>query len=319
MRQKLNSHLVRGRERKVGNRAVGEAALDEVFIDEITVPASDGYLLAATLFLPRRAKTHAVLINSAAAVPRKIYRGFAGYLAQQGCAVLTYDYRGTGDSRPKAAVGDKRKPLAGFRASMSDWAELNIAAAVGWMRERYRNLPLNYVGHSFGGQALGLLCNNTEVSRALLIAAQAGYWKLMASPERYRVYAMLKLVGTPLTRLLGYAPGWSGLGEDLPRDVFLQWVSWVTRKRYLLDDPRLTELENFPHYRGAMRALCLSDDPWATRAAVELLCSGFTSIEPEIITITPANLSTIGHLGFFRAEHRDTLWRDAAEWIQATT
>ena len=68
-----------------------------------------------------------------------------------------------------------------------------------------------------------------------------------------------------------------------------------------------------------MRALCLSDDPWATRAAVELLCSGFTSIEPEIITITPTNLSTIGHLGFFRAEHRDTLWRDAAEWIQATT
>ena len=97
---------------------MGEAALDEVFIDEITVPASDGYLLAATLFLPRRAKTHAVLINSAAAVPRKIYRGFAGYLAQQGCAVLTYDYRGTGDSRPKAAVGDKRKSLAGFRASI---------------------------------------------------------------------------------------------------------------------------------------------------------------------------------------------------------
>ena len=90
---------------------MGEAALDEVFIDEITVPASDGYLLAATLFLPRRAKTHAVLINSAAAVPRKIYRGFAGYLAQQGCAVLTYDYRGTGDSRPKAAVGDKRNGI----------------------------------------------------------------------------------------------------------------------------------------------------------------------------------------------------------------
>ena len=39
------------------------------------------------------------------------------------------------------------------------------------MRDRYRALPLNYVGHSFGGQALGLLANNTEVSRALLIAA----------------------------------------------------------------------------------------------------------------------------------------------------
>ena len=46
----------------------------------------------------------------------------------------------------------------------------------------------------------------------------------MASPERYRVYAMLNFVGLPLTRLLGYAPGWGGLGEDLPKGVFEQWV-----------------------------------------------------------------------------------------------
>jgi len=57
---------------------VGEAAPDDVFIDDITFPAADGYLLGATLFLPRGAKRHAVLINSATAVPRKIYRGFAG-------------------------------------------------------------------------------------------------------------------------------------------------------------------------------------------------------------------------------------------------
>jgi predicted alpha/beta hydrolase len=68
-----------------------------------------------------------------------------------------------------------------------------------------------------------------------------------------------------------------------------------------------------------MRALCLSDDPWATRAAVELLCSGFISIKPEILTIAPAEVGAtkIGHFGFFRPEHRDTLWRGAAEWIEA--
>jgi predicted alpha/beta hydrolase len=27
--------------------------------------------------------------------------------------------------------------------------------------------------------------------------------------------------------------------------------------------------------------------------------------------------SGIGHMGFFRPEHRDTLWRGAAEWIEA--
>jgi predicted alpha/beta hydrolase len=299
---------------------VAEATIEDVFIDDITFPAVDGYLLAATLFLPIRAKRHAVLINSAAAVPRKIYRGFAGYLARRGCAVLTYDYRGIGDSRQKAMVGyNKPKSLVGFKASMSDWATLDTAAAVAWMRERYQHLPLNYVGHSFGGQALGLLPNNTEVSRALLVAAQAAHWKLMASPERYRVYAMLNYFGTPLTRLLGYAPGWGGLSQDLPRDVFLQWVRWVMSKRYLLDDPDLTALENFPRYTGALRALCLSDDPWATRPAIELLCSAFTSSNPEILTITPDDVGVkkIGHFGFFRPEHRDSLWRGAAEWIEA--
>jgi predicted alpha/beta hydrolase len=49
-----------------------------------------------------------------------------------------------------------------------------------------------------------------------------------------------------------------------------------------------------------------------------MLCSGFTSIKPDILTVTPADIGAarIGHFGFFRPEHRDTLWRGAAEWIQ---
>jgi len=137
---------------------VTDAESDNVFIDDITFPAEDGYVLGATLFLPLGAKQHAVLINSATAVPRKIYRKFAGYLARRGCAVLTYDYRGIGDSRQRALTGYvKPKSLVGFKASMADWAALDVTAAVKWMRERYHSLPLTYVGHSFGGQALGLL------------------------------------------------------------------------------------------------------------------------------------------------------------------
>jgi predicted alpha/beta hydrolase len=322
LRQKPNSHLVAGDRIKGGRggNAVAEPALDDVFIDDITLPATDGYPLAATLFLPRGAKRHAVLINSATAVQRRIYRGFAGYLARRGCAVLTYDYRGTGDSRQKGMTGyNQAKSLVGFKGAMSDWAAQDVTAAVAWMRERYKTLPFAYVGHSFGGQVLGLLPNNSEIARALLIAAQAGYWKLMAAPERYRVYAMLNLWGVPLTRMLGYTPAWTGLGMDLPKDAFLQWVSWVMSPRYLFDDKNLASLQNFANYRGALRALCMSDDPWATRPAVELLCSGFTAITPEIITVTPQDTGAaeIGHLGFFRPEHRDTLWRGAAEWIEA--
>lgn len=299
---------------------MAEAELDDVFIDDITFQAEDGFVLGATLFLPRGAKRHAVLINSATAVPRRIYRKFAGYLARRGSAVLTYDYRGIGDSRPRALVGNnKPKSLSGFKASMVDWAALDVTAAVKWMRERYHTLPLTYVGHSFGGQALGLLANNNEIKRTLMVAAQAGYWKLMFSPERYRVYALLNFAGMPLTKVFGYMPGWAGVGEDLPKAVFEQWTRWVTSPRYLFDEPNLKALSNFTVYKGALRSIHLSDDPWATRPAIELLCSGFKATTPDIITITPqdAGVEKIGHLGFFRPEHRDTLWRGAAEWLEA--
>ena len=63
-----------------------DAALDDVFSDDITLPAADGYPLAATLFLPRGAKRHAVLISSATAVPRKIYRGISPPIWRTGAA-----------------------------------------------------------------------------------------------------------------------------------------------------------------------------------------------------------------------------------------
>jgi predicted alpha/beta hydrolase len=302
-----------------GVLGVIDIAREEAYSDDIIVPAADGYKLAATLFLPRGPKRHAVLINAATATPRKIYRGFAGYLAGRGCAVLTYDYRGIGGSRLRDVLGyDQPKSLAGFKASMADWAALDITAAVAWMRQRYGHLPLTYVGHSFGGQALGLLANNAEISRALLVASQAAYWKLMAAPERYRVYAAMKLAGVPLTRVLGYAPGWAGIGEDLPKEAFLQWTRWVMSPRYLFDDEDLAGLCNFVNFKGAMRALCFTDDPWATRPAVELLCTGYTSTQPDIVSVTPAaaGVAGIGHFGFFRPDHRATLWYDAMEWIQ---
>ena len=252
--------------------------LDDVFVDDITFPAADGYSLGATLFLPRGAKRHAVLINSATAVPRKIYRGFAGYLARRGCAVLTYDYRGIGDSRQKSLTGyNQPKSLVGFKASMSDWAALDVTAAVG-LDARALQRPAARLCRPFlrrpGARAAA---NNTEVSRALLIAAQAGYWKLMASPERYRVYALLNFVGAPLTRLLGYAPGWIGLGEDLPKGVFLQWVGWVMSPRYMFDDPSAhgawrisrstrarcarSAFPTIPGRRGRRSNCCVRDSP----------------------------------------------------------
>lgn len=282
---------------------------DEILVQDTTFPALDGYTLAATVFAPPRMPTHAVLINAATAVPRKIYKPFATDLARRGATVMTYDYRGVGGSAPKS--------LKGFPARMRDWAALDVTAAVAHLRQVWPNLPLCYVGHSFGGQALGLIPNNAEVSRALFIASQAGYWGLCAPPENYRIWAFLKFLGRPLTRVLGYAPGAIGLGESLPRDVFLEWTSWVMQKRYFFDDPTLDALNNFPNYRGPLRALGIDDDPWATPAAIDLLVGRLINAAAERVQIDPEKFGRgrIGHFGFFRQERRETLWRPETDWL----
>ena len=149
--------------------------MSDILVQDTTIAARDGYALAATVFAPQDPPRGAVLINSATAVPRKIYRGFATYLAQQGFTVLAYDYRGTGGSRPAS--------LRGFDVRMRDWAALDVAAAITHMRAVWPKLPLAVVGHSFGGQAVGLVPNNTEISRVLLVASQAGYWACCIRPR----------------------------------------------------------------------------------------------------------------------------------------
>src|ERR1700682_3969757 len=114
--------------------------------------AADGYSLGATLRRPATGPQKGfVLIASATATPRHYYGRFATYLAERGFGVMTFDYRGIGDSRPPS--------LRGFECRMRDWAALGITAVVDFAA-REAGAPLLYVGHSYGGQALGLPSHN---------------------------------------------------------------------------------------------------------------------------------------------------------------
>src|SRR4051794_33825871 len=134
---------------------------------DLVIPALDGFPLAATLYRPAAPPRRLVVVNSAMGVRRQFYGAFAAFLAGRGYAALCYDYRGIGGStgRPTGA------------ARLGDWGERDFAGVLAWARQAHPRAAIGCVGHSLGGQLVGLAEEAGRIDAFLAVAAQSGYWR----------------------------------------------------------------------------------------------------------------------------------------------
>lgn len=281
---------------------------------QLTIPAIDGFELAATLFQPADVPPQALVIfNSATGVPRRFYKRYAEFLAREGFAALIYDYRGIGESRPA--------DIRSFSAVMSDWGNLDITGVLQWAAAQFASTPRVTIGHSVGGQMFGIAANNHTVSGMLLIGSQSGDWRLWPGITKYRLAFVYYAAIPALTHLFGYFPSSRvGMGEDLPPKIALQWAEIGRTKGYIRGAFGPEVADRFTNFRGRMLAYSFSDDWYAPKEAVDGLLGYYSSAERSHRHVRPADLQThaIGHFGFFRDQFRETLWRDTADWIRET-
>lgn len=284
----------------------------DLFVDKgLRIPALDGYRLAATLYEPDPAHDRdvAVVISSATAVRRGYYDAYARFLAGRGFWVLTFDYRGIGDSRPKR--------LSRFRATATQWGEEDLAGAIRWVSDHLQPKKLLAVGHSIGGQILGLTINAGKVDAMLAVASQSGYWGHWPSPSRYRMAFNWWVAVPVVSRLWGYLPGYFGTKEDLPGGVAREWASWCRNPDYLHGRGG-ERLRSYDRFRGPLLAYSFDDDPYAPRTAVESLLAGYRNARVTHRHLSPADVGApaLGHFGFFREGFRGTLWAESAAWLE---
>lgn len=270
---------------------------------ELRLRARDGYGLAATFH--RGAGPDCVVIAGATGVKRQFYGPFARFLVEKGFSALTLDYRGIGGSRPPGN-------LRGFTARMEDWGMLDLDAALAWAVDIARPRRLLVVGHSVGGQLLGLADHADLVDAAAFIGSQSGYWGHWPLGTRLGIGALWFALIPALSPLVGRFPSSKlGLGEDLPRGVAQQWARWGRDPDYLLRKDTKRR-EQFAHLRLPLRLYSIEGDFYAPPAAVDALASFYAGAQVERIRLQKAK--TRGHFTVLRPGD-PAVWEALAEWL----
>jgi predicted alpha/beta hydrolase len=262
-------------------------------------------------FEPQQVSKAVVVVPSAMGVSQQYYARFAEWLAAQGYTAITFDYRGIGLSAPHT--------LRGYRMNIFDWAR-DCAAVIEFAKARWPQRSLAWLGHSLGGQLLGLIPNASRIERVMTIATGNGYWLENSWPTR-RVVWWMWFVAVPLTtRLAGYFPGRKlrKVG-DLPRGVIEQWRRWCLNPEYVVgvegDDVRAA----YAAVRLPIRSVSFTDDEMMSARSIRSLHALYSNARVDYVRIAPRDIGVqrIGHFGFFRQQFAGALWPIVPQWLNA--
>lgn len=273
----------------------------------LTLVADDGFPLAATRYLAHGTRRGVALVAPATGVRMRYYRPFAEALAARGWDVLAWDWRGVADSRHGVSWRDRR-------LTMRAWGERDLAAAIAWADRRAPDARVVLVGHSFGGQAVGLAPNAARLDAVALVAAQVGWYGLWPWHQRLVLAGLWHVAMPAAAMLLGRFPSSRvGLGEDLPEHVAREWARWCRRPE------ALGTWDGHAAFAGPVAAWSFADDPIAPRAAAEALTARYRGARTRRHRhVHPAEcaVSRIGHFGFFREGVVPGLWQEVGAFLE---
>ncbi|WP_129360986.1 MULTISPECIES: alpha/beta hydrolase family protein [Micrococcaceae] len=233
------------------------------------------------------------LIVPAIATRARHYNGFARWLADQGLVAVSFDYSGFGES----LVGS----LKDSDVNILNWAD-DARTVIDWIGEQGPTLPVTWIGHSLGGQLLGL-AGDRGVTKSIFVASGVGSgWK---SPWQTAVpgMAMFFLVGPVAQKICGYYPGRKlRFFGNLPSGVMSQWTRWVAYPRYILGE-RPWLAPEYAAVESPITAISFTDDVVMSKSALRMLLSFYSGARRLHFRYSPRDLGvdSIGHMGPFRA------------------
>jgi predicted alpha/beta hydrolase len=244
----------------------------------------------------------AVLIAPAMGVSQRFYAPLAGWLARRGFTVMTFDYRGSGDSRTA--------PLREVRTDVIGWGEHDAAAALRELEDSAPDMPITWIGHSLGGQLVPFV-DHARLAKIITIGVGSGYWKENAQPLRRKVWLFWWVMAPLLTPMFGYFPGRAlGMVGDLPRGVIEQWRRWCLDPDYCVGAEGETVRARFDAVTAPLTSISFTDDEMMSAANISSLHGFYRNAPRSMKRLAPFDhgLARVGHFGFFRPEIGRVLW-----------
>ena len=275
--------------------------------ETLSITCKDQYLLSGRFYPAQGTTTQTlpILVCPATGITSQFYHSFNLWLQQQGYNVLCFDFRGIGQSL--------HGPLRESKASIVQWGQLDIPAAIEALLDKTQAEKVILLGHSAGGQLLGLVKNFEKVAKVVAIAGSSGNIKGLKG--RTQLLAPVMFLGLfPLGRYtVGYGPTQMiGMGENLPKDVAQQWAYFCMRSGYIKNavGKYIQASEDFHHLiKCPIVSLWASDDEIATAYTVRDFLRIYPNAPTSDIELKPQQFGhkSIGHMLMFKKSHQN-LW-----------
>ncbi len=280
--------------------------------EEIKIELPNNNRIAATIIHPINSEINgAIMIAPATGIKRRFYASFANYLADNGFGVITYDNQGVGDSLAGR--------LKDSKITLQDWGTQDMPVVLNTLQAYFPKVKYHLIGHSAGGQQVGLMHNWSKLTSIFNVACSSGRIKNMKFP--YSLYACFFMdIFIPFSNaIFGYTKTqWLGMGEPLPKKVAGQWRTWCNGKGYV---KTAFGKSIHKHWYDEVNLpsiwLNATDDDIAIDENVDDMIEVFTKIKAERLTLDPAQygLKEIGHMKFFSRKNK-VLWPLTIDWLK---
>lgn len=278
---------------------------------ESKIICEDHVAITATTYAPIDDIKGAIIIGPATGIKRQVYANFASFLAENGYGVITFDNRGIGDS----LAGNIKES----NASLQCWGEKDMPAVFEQLKTTFPNTKYHLIGHSAGGQLVGLMHNAMDLTSIFNFASSSGQLKNMGTLYAAKAHFFMNFFIPLSNALFGYTKSqWVGMGEPLPKAVANQWREWCNSEGYVKASfGKTVHRHLYDDLTTPSMWVNAIDDEIANDTNVADMLSVFTQSNAETLTLSPGDygLDEIGHMKFFSRKSQ-ALWIHALNWLE---